>query len=217
MVSTLTQQQKNSILNYVSPIYFYRVQGENLLKYLLSILLALLGLVIVSAEFVISFQKYYYSNEQSQNNQINRLFSYLLETRQFNAIQFISFAILSYLSIAVNQGLFKLKLADLYALYKNQQTDAPSLLFASINFSRVSVPLCFNFLRLTQIKNSNFQQMMGQMDQGFFPDDSSLLFSSLLVLLCLCNLFDVWTIMLRPLGLDYYSFNNMFSQPTGME
>ncbi len=76
----LTQQQKNSLLNYFSPVYIYRVQGESLLKYLLSVLLALLGLGIVSAEFVISFQRYYYgrSNQESQNNQINRLFAYLL-------------------------------------------------------------------------------------------------------------------------------------------
>ncbi len=34
------------------------------------------------------------------------------------------------------------------------------------------MPLCFNFLRLTQIKNSHFQSMMGQMDQGFFPEEA---------------------------------------------
>ena len=33
-----------------------------MLKYLLSVLLALVGLVIVSAEFVISFQRYYYGH-----------------------------------------------------------------------------------------------------------------------------------------------------------
>jgi hypothetical protein len=38
--------------------------------------------------------------------------------------------------------MFRIKIAGCYGLYDDHQTDAPSLLFATINFSRVAAPLC---------------------------------------------------------------------------
>jgi hypothetical protein len=49
------------------------------------------------------------------------------------------------------------------------------------------------------------------MDQGFFTNDSSLLFSSILVALCIFNLFNVYTKILNYFGLEYYEFNNIFT------
>lgn len=48
----------------------------------------------------------------------------------------------------VYYGLFKLKISGFFGLYGNGHTDAASLLFASINFSRVAAPLCFNYLEM---------------------------------------------------------------------
>ena len=63
---------------------------------------------------------------------------------------------LLYISFAVFVGLFNLKLSGFFGLYKHHQTDGPSLMFSSLNFSRVSAPLCFNFLQIIKIKSTTF-------------------------------------------------------------
>jgi hypothetical protein len=61
-------------------------------------------------------------------------------------VQFYVLMPLTYISFGAYYGLFHIRLAGLYGLYDHHHTDAPSLMFGSINFSRVSFPLAYNFL-----------------------------------------------------------------------
>lgn len=71
---------------------------------------------------------------------------------------------MTYITFNVYYGLFKLKIYKFYGVYDDKNTDSSSLLFVSINFSRVSAPLCFNFLDLIKIQNSAFKNIMGDID-----------------------------------------------------
>lgn len=51
-----------------------------------------------------------------------------------------------------------------YGVFKNKNTDASSLLFTSINFSRVSVPLCLNFLNILNIKDAAINKAIGNIN-----------------------------------------------------
>ena len=73
---------------------------------------------------------------------------------------------LLYISFCTYYGLFKIQYSGFYCFYKHHNTDAPSLLFGSINFSRVSIALCTNFLKMVKIENTSYEQVMGKFDLG---------------------------------------------------
>ena len=49
-----------------------------------------------------------------------------------------------------NYALFRLKLANLYGLYR-KESDGPSLMFATVNFSRIGIAIVFNFFDMVRM------------------------------------------------------------------
>lgn len=74
---------------------------------------------------------------------------------------FISIAFISYM---VYYSLFSLKLSNVYGLYKNN-SDGPSLMFATINFSRVGVAIVLNFFDMIKM-DGIYTKVMGTVEMG---------------------------------------------------
>ena len=55
-----------------------------------------------------------------------------------------------YVVYVVTHTIFRVKIYRVFELHKGHST-AASLLFTSINMSRISYPLCYNYLQLTSI------------------------------------------------------------------
>lgn len=72
------------------------------------------------------------------------------------------------------------------------------------NFSRVSSPLVFNFLQMLQINNTAFHAVMGNVK---FATSFMTYFPVLLVVLILCNVFDIYGRVLDNFGLKRFKFN----------
>ena len=68
----------------------------------------------------------------------------------------------------VNYSLFRLKLSNLYGLYY-KDSDGPSLMFATVNFSRVGVVIVLNFFDMMKIE-SQYENVMGTVDMGLLGD-----------------------------------------------
>ena len=51
-----------------------------------------------------------------------------------------------FMAFIITYGLFRLRINGLFGLYDNNMTDGISLIFATINFSRVSYPMSYNYL-----------------------------------------------------------------------
>ena len=77
----------------------------------------------------------------------------------------------------------------------------------------LAAPLCFNFLKLTNVENAQFISTLNPMDaipvigtqfQTFFP--------CILALLCLCNYFEFWTIICKAFGLEDLAFTSIFDE-----
>jgi len=115
---------------------------------------------------------------------------------------------LIYIATCVYSGIFNMKLAGCRNLYQNQQTDAPSLIFASLSLSRVSSPLVFNFLQMLNIDGTAFHIVMGNVE---FASSFVKYFPLLLSLLVLCNIFEVYDRILNKFGLGKFRFNNEYS------
>ena len=135
---------------------------------------------------------------------------------------------LLYLCFAVFVGLFNIRLAGFFGLYKHHQTDGPSLMFSSLNFSRVSAPLCFNFLQMIKIQNTSFNtvkflenntnftnfllKVMGKIDiVPIFGTGFTLFFPIILVVLCFLILTNIHGTVLSCLGLKQFQFTENFT------
>mmetsp|Transcript_19841 Transcript_19841/g.14278 ORF Transcript_19841/g.14278 Transcript_19841/m.14278 type:complete len:108 (-) Transcript_19841:407-730(-) len=72
--------------------------------------------------------------------------------------------ILCYLCFCTYFGLFNLKFSSYYAFHKDGQTDAYSLLYSANILTRLAAPLCFNFLKLTNVSGTQFHKTLGLQD-----------------------------------------------------
>lgn len=89
----------------------------------------------------------------------------LILSSNFFVIEVFMLIPLFYMAFSVYYGMFRIKIAGYYGLYSDNQTDGASLLFTSVNFSRVTAPLCFNFLNLLRVsKLPAFNKVMGKVE-----------------------------------------------------
>jgi hypothetical protein len=118
-------------------------------------------------------------------------------------VQVVTVLPLLFIIFNVYYGLFRLKISGFFGLYPNHHTDAASLLFASINFSRVAAPLCYNYLEMIQVHDSAFNRVMGNINiVPVLGSDFTNFFPSMLLLFCFCNLFDLYGKILSLFGLE---------------
>ncbi|CDW71976.1 UNKNOWN [Stylonychia lemnae] len=86
--------------------------------------------------------------------------SILLKQRGNSKLQ-KTIKLIMYIVVASNYGLFQLKVSNIYALHKNKQTDSPCLLYSCLFMMRLGVPICYNFLILTQMEDAAVYRVMG--------------------------------------------------------
>jgi hypothetical protein len=75
------------------------------------------------------------------------------------------------------------------------------------NASRISTPLCYNFLQIVDHTSSSFSKVMGEADiVPVFGQTFFYIFPILLLLLIIVNTFDVYTLIARMFGLEKFEF-----------
>ncbi|KAL4503388.1 hypothetical protein ABPG72_000994 [Tetrahymena utriculariae] len=140
-------------------------------------------------------------------------FHYILvdDTTHLIGTQFLLLIPLLYITFCVYSSMFQVKLANLFGLYKYHQTDAPSLMFFSINFARVSAPISYNYLKILGVKDSAFERIIGAMDDvPILGSANTYFFPMILIMLILFNAFDVYSKILSSLGLKQFEFSDNF-------
>ncbi|KAL4493159.1 hypothetical protein ABPG72_003244 [Tetrahymena utriculariae] len=127
-------------------------------------------------------------------------------------VQIVTLIPLLFMIFNVYYGLFRLKISGFFGLYPNGHTDAASLLFASVNFSRVAAPLCYNYLEMINITDTAFNKVLGNINiVPVLGSDFTNFFPSLLVLFCLFNLFDLYGKVLSLFGLESFQFTDTYN------
>lgn len=66
----------------------------------------------------------------------------------------------AYIAYVVTHTIFRVKIYKVYALHRGHSS-ASSLLFTAINLSRISYPLCYNYLQITNLPQSAFLSFFG--------------------------------------------------------
>lgn len=87
------------------------------------------------------------------------LLAYLLLIDNIKTIRVCVFIVIGFIIYMANYSLFRLKLANLYGLYY-KESDGASLMFATVNFSRIGVAIVLNFFDMVKMENSIYATVM---------------------------------------------------------
>jgi hypothetical protein len=66
----------------------------------------------------------------------------------YSSLEFVTLITVLYMCVCTYSVIFKIRLFNFYYLVPNRQTDASSMLFASIAITRLTAPICLNFVAM---------------------------------------------------------------------
>ncbi|CAD8058048.1 unnamed protein product [Paramecium sonneborni] len=140
---------------------------------------------------------------------INILSSAILSIKGTQLTNIVLLILLTYMMFCVYYGLFQLKISGLISFNKKHNTDAPSLMFGSVNFGRVSFPLCYNFLQMTASldKSNQFFNFFKRLDEfSGFDSIFRIILPIMLIIMSLFNFFNIGDKVMRAIGLGQFAF-----------
>jgi hypothetical protein len=116
-------------------------------------------------------------------------------------IRIFVFVIMAFILYMANYALFRLKLANLYGLYPGE-SDGASLMFATVNFSRIGVAIVLNFFDMLKMEQSIYAGVMQAPAMGLLGEWVIKGLPGVLWLIVLCHYFNFWSWMADKLGFD---------------
>ncbi|CAG9856412.1 unnamed protein product [Phyllotreta striolata] len=129
-------------------------------------------------------------------------------------IEVLSTIIILYLSYCAYSTILKIRVLNLYYLAPHHQTNEYSLIFSGMMLSRLTPPLCLNFLGLihmdshvikNQVMETSYTQIMGHMDViGIISHGFNIYFPMAILLFCFATYFSLGSRMLSSFG--YHQF-----------
>jgi len=128
---------------------------------------------------------------------------YLNEIPSAPVVYILNSLLLLYIVYIISHSVFEMKVFGLYSLHRHHST-AASLLFTSVNLSRVSYPLCYNYLQITGMPRSAFLDFFGEISIG---EHNTYIFPILLIAFALFNLFDIYDRIMTCFGLGNFAFS----------
>ncbi|KAL4502427.1 hypothetical protein ABPG72_012014 [Tetrahymena utriculariae] len=176
--------------------WFWYVKIKSNLKLILGVIFSIFSLIIIYGEL---------SMFLDLDISIFKIFS---QSDEYFKTQILILIPLLYISFCSYYGLFHIQFSGFYCFFKHHNTDAPSLLFGSINFSRVSAPLCYNFLQMMRIQNTSCEQVIGKFDTSVFGSFSAFFFPVVLIIFTLFNFFDIYDFVVEKFNLQQLEFSH---------
>jgi hypothetical protein len=115
----------------------------------------------------------------------------------------------SLLMVYVYFSIFDLKIAGIYGLYPNKNTDGLSMIFFANIITKLATPLVYNFLLMIRVfDNSIFSFIMGSGDINEKLGKNFMTFYPiLLVIIMILNYFNVYSKIMIKLNLEKYAYN----------
>lgn len=127
------------------------------------------------------------------------ILAYLLRIDNIQAIRICAFVVMAFIIYMANYSLFRLKLANLYGLYK-KESDGASLMFATVNFSRIGVAIVLNFFDMLKMENSIYAGVMQAPAMGLLGEWVIKGLPGVLWLIVLCHYFNTWGWIAKKIG-----------------
>lgn len=173
--------------------WYWYCKIKPILKRVLAVLMYLFTLVLLISETEV-----FLSTRES-------VLSYFLKIKNLRLLRFLCLLILSGITYFSYYSLFRLKLSNIYGLYK-RSSDGPSLMFATINFSRIGAALVINFFDMIKVRGI-FIYVMGGNNLGLLGDWVLKGMPGILWVIVVMHCFDGWSRLMRWVGLDNWGFS----------
>ncbi|VEN38005.1 unnamed protein product [Callosobruchus maculatus] len=129
-------------------------------------------------------------------------------------IELLSTIVILYLCYCAYSTVLKIRVLNLYYLAPHHQTNEYSLVFSGMMLSRLTPPLCLNFLGLihmdshvikSQIMETSYTQIMGHMDViAIISHGFNIYFPMAILLFCLATYFSLGSRFLSMLGFHQF-------------
>ncbi|EGC32861.1 hypothetical protein DICPUDRAFT_89023 [Dictyostelium purpureum] len=128
-------------------------------------------------------------------------------------IQFIVFFPLGYEALTTYSTLFKIKIFNYYRLIPHQHSDSNSIIFSAAYLCRLAAPLCYNFIQFIHLSNdTSFARVMGTTNFApFLGNYFYIYFPVLIVIVCSCTLFNLYSRIMNCLKINRFRFDEEFS------
>lgn len=168
---------------------------------ILGLICSALSIILIIAEMTLFLTEYNLS-----------VFGYLIHLFQDSFVLILLFTMipLCYMINTTMYSLFHLKLSGVYGIYKNKNTDAESLLILSSFMCRIAFPLGLNFIQIMKLeKQTIIQQIMGSTKLlPILGYKFTIIFPTILGILCIFNYFNIFGSLLSCIGLSSFGFEN---------
>lgn len=137
-------------------------------------------------------------------------------------IEVLSTVVILYLCYCAFSTVLKIRILNLYYLAPHHQTNEYSLVFSGMMLSRLTPPLCLNFLGLIhmdshiikkQVLETHYTQIMGHMDIiAIISDGFNVYFPMAVLALCLATYFSLGARLLSMIGFHQFVGDDEMTQ-----
>jgi hypothetical protein len=177
--------------------YYYYLYAHPILLKIMAGITGFLSIALLYAEFT-NFIKIDFS-----------LFNWIFEKDLgFFLTYLLMFIPLFYMLICTYFGLFSVKLASWYELYKGH-SDPVSMIWSGTIFARLIYPMSYNFITIMKVENTNYSNVLTILDDFTILGDgmNRYFFPIVLIIFFLMNLLNLWSRLFNACGLSQYSFD----------
>lgn len=136
------------------------------------------------------------------------------EKYDYMTIEILSTLVILYLCYCAYSTVLKIRLLNFYYLAPHHQTNEYSLIFSGMMLSRLTPPLCLNFLGLIhmdshiikeQVRETHYTQIMGHMDViSIIADGFNVYFPMAILIFCMCTYFSLGSRVLSFMGFHQF-------------
>jgi len=133
---------------------------------------------------------------------------------EYGKIEMISTIVILYMGYCAFSTVLKIRIFNLYYLAPHHQTNEYSLIFSGMMFTRLTPPLCLNFLGLIhmdshiiskQILETHYTQMMGHMDViKIISNGFNVYFPMAIMFFCVATYFSLGSRILSVIGFHQF-------------
>ncbi|XP_017777102.1 PREDICTED: LMBR1 domain-containing protein 2 homolog isoform X2 [Nicrophorus vespilloides] len=187
--------------------WYWKCVFASYMKKMLSVLAGILSVAVVWSEVT-------FFNKQP----VLSIFAYIVNVAKINydysTIELMSTLVILYLCYCAYSTVLKIRVLNLYYLAPHHQTNEYSLIFSGMMLSRLTPPLCLNFLGLIhmdshiikkQVLETHYTQIMGHMDViKIISDGFNIYFPMAILFFCVATYFSLGARLLSAVGFHQF-------------
>ncbi len=185
--------------------WFWEIKLWPIISKVLGVLFGLLSIIIIMSEGSLGLPSTY-------DKSVFHFFKNLSSGTYAHAMVH-TLLLMGYLCFCTFYGIFNFKVSGFYGLYPYHQTEPSNLVYSALYLAKLAAPLCVNFLMLIHFENNQstiFDKVAGRGMSWSFVNSFLKYFPCLIVVLCLLYYFEVYSKVMKSLGLDEYTYYNFY-------